>query len=167
MGGGERVCLQVVRALLEDGHNVTLICEPVAQEVLVELSGSSLLKDVDRVPYKPFKPKVKKFLVYQRVLHHRLMVTRIKMIEADLEILTQDVIFTCNVGAKRVAYVHYPEYLVHLEGAKSFSRLFWRAYYAPLVWYWRRQIRKIDLFLCNSQYTRNAIKERWGMDATV
>ena len=167
MGGGERVCLQIVRALLEDGHDVTLVSEPVDQEELIEISGSTLLKDVDRVPYKPFKPKVKKFLVYQRVLHHRLMVTRIKMIEADLEILTQDVMFTCNVGAKRVAYVHYPEYLVHLEGAKSFSRLFWRAYYAPVIWYWRRQIRKVDLFLCNSQYTRNAIKERWGMDATV
>ncbi len=167
MGGGERVCLQIVRSLLEDGHDVTLVSEPVDQDDLIEVSGSSLLKDVKRVPYKPFEPKVKKFSVYQRVLHHMIMTAGRKVAEADLEILTQDVMFTCDVGAKKVAYVHYPEYLVHLEGAKSASRLFWRAYYAPVIWYWHRQIRKIDLFLCNSQYTRRAIKEKWGKDATV
>jgi len=169
LGGGEHVCLHVVKALVEGGHQVTLVSEPVEPVELEESLGLSMLTNVKQVPYDIFQLRIKKFSVYQRVLHHNLVKNKLKnkMPQADLEILTQDVAFLCNVGKKKVAYVHYPEYFVHLEGAGWRSRWFWKAYYAPVLWYWRRQIDKIDLFLCNSEYTKKAIEERWGKDAEV
>jgi len=169
LGGGERVCLHIVRALSEEKHSVTLISESVSSHELEEILGPDALKDLTWLSYRPFEPKIKKFAVYQRILHHKSMKNRFKkkIKASDLEILTQDVMFLCDVGKKKVAYVHYPEYLVHLEGARPWSKGFWRLYYAPVLWYWRRQIKKIDLFLCNSEYTKMAIKEKWNKEADV
>jgi len=169
LGGGERVCLHIVKSLVEEGHQVTLVSEPVEPVELEESLGLSILRNVKQVPYDTFKLKIKRFSVYQRVLHHNLVKNRLKnkMPQADLEILTQDVAFLCDVGKKKVAYVHYPEYLVHLEGATPKSKWFWKGYYAPLLRHWRRQIGKVDFFLCNSRYTRRAIREKWGKEAEV
>jgi len=169
LGGGERVCLHIVRALLEDEHDVSLVGESVNQHELEEVLSQEALRKVRWFPYEPFEPRIKKFSVYQRIMHHMFGKSKIKdkIGEVDLEVLTQDVFFLYNIGRKKVAYVHYPEYLVHLEGAKPWSKGFWKLYYAPVLWYWHRQIKKIDLFLCNSEYTKMAIKEKWNKEADV
>jgi len=169
LGGGERVCLHIVRALLEEKHDVTLISEPISIDELKVIVSPDLLRDLKWISYEPFRQRGRRFTVYQRVLHHWLMKNRLKNETSmcDVEILSQDIMFLGNVGKKKVAYVHYPEYLVHLEGATLRSRWFWKTYYAPLLWHWHNQIDKIDLFLCNSEYTRRAIKLRWGKEADV
>jgi len=168
LGGGERVCLHVIRALIEEGVDVTLVSEPINPDRLEEFLGFNL-DEVVYVPCKKFRLKFKKFSVYQRMIHYSFLKSKIKRTvgDQDVEILTQDVAFTLGIGKKIIAYVHFPEFFTHLESAKPRTRWFWRLYYAPIAWYLRRKIDKIDLFLCNSNYTKKAIKERWGKDAIV
>jgi len=169
LGGGERVCLHAIKALIEEGHNVTLVSESIKPGELESFLGFNVLDDVAHVSYKKFDPKVKKFSVYQRVFHHTLSkpTARKKIGDMDIEFLTQDVGFTLCIGRKKIAYVHFPEFLVHLETTKPKSRWFWRLYYAPIKWFWKKQIEKIDLFLCNSEFTKCKISERWNKEAEV
>jgi alpha-1,2-mannosyltransferase len=167
-GGGERVCLNVVRALMEEGINVTLVSEPIDPNMLKTFLGFNLSGFV-HVPYKKFKLRFKKFSVYQGILHFNFSKPKIKRIvkDYDIEFLTQSVAFTLGAGRKTIAYVHFPEFFVHLELAKPKTRWFWKFYYAPMLSYLRNKVHKIDIFICNSEYTKKAIKEKWGKDAIV
>ena len=167
LGGGERVCLHVIKALVEDGHDVTLVSEPIKPGELDSFLGFNVLDDVAHVSYKKVEPKVRRFSVYQRMLHHNFLKPRLKgkIGAVDVELLTQDVAFTLGSGKKRIAYVHFPEFFAHLETAKPESKWFWKGYYAPFKRYMRHQIKNIDRFLCNSGFTKRKIKERWGKEA--
>jgi glycosyltransferase involved in cell wall biosynthesis len=46
-------------------------------------------------------------------------------------------------------------------------RWFWKLFYWPNTFQLKRQIKKIDLLICNSLYTKNAIMTYWGRDAEV
>jgi len=169
LGGGEQVCLHIVKALVEEGHEVNLVSDLAEKNKLAQLVGLNVLEAVKHITYNTFEPKIKKFSIYQRIFHHRPMKDKIKkqIQKADLEFLTQDVIFLSDIGKETVAYVHYPEYFMHLEEASAKSRWFWKLYYAPVQWHLHRKVGKIKLFICNSEYTKKAIEEKWGKKAVI
>ena len=170
LGGGERVCVHVVKALLEEGYDVGLIGEPTGFSKLKQIVGVSLEDTpVKLYPYKKFKLKIRKFSVYQRMLHHMFSKLSLgkRVGKPEVEFLTQDVAFMVDAGKRKIAYVHFPEFLAHLETQKPSLKWFWKTYYAPIKKCWKRSVDKVDLFLCNSNFTRKHILERWGKDAVV
>jgi len=172
-GGGERVCLQMIKALIEEGNSVSLVCEPVECSALESFLGEKI-KDLRCIgmrmmPPHGFKPRIGVFSVYQIMLRNMLWSQWVKgkVENVDIELLTQDVMFSCGIGKKRIAYVHFPANLVHFEKTGPKSGLFWKIYYVLVEAYWKSKIDRVDLFICNSEYTKNAIRERWGKEAIV
>ncbi len=75
--------------------------------------------------------------------------------------------FLLGVGRKKVAYVHYPENLWRLESSSSHGKRLWKLFYLPILLSLRKQVSHVDLFLCNSNYTKKAISQKWGRNAEV
>jgi len=168
-GGGERVCFHILKALVEEGHNVTLVSEPINDEKFKKFIGFDLPSEVNYVFIKKFEPKILKFMVYQRRLHYLLSKRKLKLGNFDVEILTQDITLTLNAGKRIIAYVHFPNYLAHLETPRG-TKAFWKLYYAPIEWYLdclKNKALEKDELLCNSNFTRRHIMERWKVDAKV
>jgi len=174
-GGGEKVCLHIVKALIEEGHNVNLMCQPVKLSALESFLGANISRknlyymNMRAMPSAEFKPKMRIFSVYERMMRHTILkyCLKRKIGNIDIEFLTQDVALSCDIGEKKIAYVHFPNYSPRLDKAGYRSKLVWKIYYAPIEAYWKSKIDDVDLFLCNSEYTKNAIKERWGKEAIV
>jgi len=79
--------------------------------------------------------------------------------------LTQNVGLDVGRGRTTVAYVHYPEYFYHLE--RGTNRAFWQLYYLPLHLYLKHSVGQVDHLIANSYFTRDEIRRRWNLDATV
>lgn len=165
MGGGERLCFHTVRALLEYGWDVALLSQRLDEDAVTNIMGFNVLNEVERIFYPDFNPFMSRFRAYQRMLHHLLVRRKFKKFHFHLKLLTQDVGLNIADASKTVAYVHYPEFFIHLE--EKPKSLFWKTYYLPLHRYCMSQVSHVDLFITNSNYTCAKIWEKWGKNAIV
>ncbi|MCW3996782.1 MAG: glycosyltransferase [Candidatus Bathyarchaeota archaeon] len=161
-GGGERVCHNVIKTLLTHGQTVELLTfdfdasryrDIVGEEFPPEVPIHSLGK---RIEVKP------PFTIYKR---HRNFVRLLKRYRKQL---TYDYLFSTqssspfepvflNKAKKNIAYVHFPE--IHHDYAHA---RFKRRVYLWLFKRWVEQgIGKLDLVLCNSNYTKETILKYW------
>jgi len=72
-----------------------------------------------------------------------------------------------GAGKKRIAYVHFPQNLTCMQRVGLKHQRFWKLFYWPNTFQLKRQIKKIDLLICNSLYTQNAIMTYWNRKAEV
>lgn len=166
IGGAEQVLVNVLEALAERKHKIFVIGKLPKADGFEKIARA----DITQIPYGPFWFEFKRFQAHQKLLLQPLFLMdklRRKIRYADLEIMTQDPIFSLGVGKWKVAYVHFPENLQRLEGANPRLKKFWKVFYLPIMLRLRQQVNKIDLLLCNSEYTRKAILTRWGRTAEV
>lgn len=168
--GAERVCLNLIKALLEENIEVGLITDAKKIEDLGRSIGLTGLNKVIKIPYIQPPIEINKFVLYQRIIWKEISKRLIKLNkfnDSEMEFLTLDPIFLFGVGKKKIAYIHYPEFLLHQEIASSKFKKIWRLYYIPSIKYIRNQINKIDLLICNSNFTKFAILKKWGRHAEV
>ncbi len=165
LGGARQVFLQTTKALVKNLGKVVILGELSKQDFNNEIQDYSFLQ----IPYGSCSFRLHRFQVYQKLFWHLLSKKkhRKEVGCVELEMLTQDVMFLLNVGKRKVAYVHYPENLWRLEGKNTRFRDIWKIFYFPVVIYLRQQARKIDLLLCNSEYTERAIMRKWRRKAKV
>ena len=165
LGGAEQVFLHIVNGLAERKKDVVVLSELINKNQFKRINEENVLC----IPYGAPNFKVNRFQVYQKQLWHIFISNRLRkrIGTAELEILTQDVMFLLNVGMRKVAYVHFPENIWRLEGANQRFRNLWRLFYLPLLLYLHRQVQKIDVLLCNSEFTKEAIMRKWGRKAEV
>jgi glycosyltransferase involved in cell wall biosynthesis len=161
-GGGERVCHNVIKALVAHGQKVELLTfdfDPVRYHDIV---GEDFPKRVavhsmgKRIEVSP------PFTIYKR---HRNFVKLLKKYRNNLQ---YDYLFSTQSSSpfepvfldkakKNIAYVHFPE--IHYD--YSHSR-FKRRLYLWLFKRWVEQgIDKLDIVFCNSNYTRETIIRFW------
>jgi glycosyltransferase involved in cell wall biosynthesis len=161
-GGGERVCHNVIKTLVEHGQKVELLTfdfdagryrDIVGEEFPKEVAIHSLGK---RIEVKP------PFTIYKR---HRNFVKLLKEYRNHLE---YDYLFSTqssspfepvflNKAKKNIAYVHFPE--IHFDYARSRLK---RKLYLWLFKRWVEQgIHKLDMVFCNSNYTKEMIMRYW------
>ncbi|MDR2707679.1 MAG: glycosyltransferase [Nitrososphaerota archaeon] len=165
--GSEEVLVKILEALIDYGHEVSLLGELPSGSIFDNL----LLSNIKQIPYgseENIKPK--RFQAYRRYLfgHSKLKNNLCKEVgEMDLEISTRDTMFFIGAGKKCVAYVHFPENLTRLQKPNLKHRWFWKLFYLPIILQRTRQIKDIDLLICNSPYTKDAIMDHWGRDAEV
>lgn len=164
LGGAEQVFLQTVNALTEKNADIFVLGQLPKQGLLSSAKGN-----IVKITYSKSEIRFRKFQVYQKFLRHEYLKRRLKrkIGPMDLEILTQDLMYFLGVGAKKVAYVNYPENLWRVEGKGGKSKWFWKLFYLPVSRRLRHYAKEIDILLCNSEYTRQAILTKWKRDATV
>ena len=161
-GGGERVCHNVIKTLLANGQRVHLLTFDFDPDKYHDIVGEDLSKEVvihslgKRIEVKP------PFTIYKRRRNFvRLLKKYRNGLEYDYLFSTQssspfEPVFL-NKAKKSIAYVHFPE--IHYDYANGKLR---RKLYLWLFKKWVEQgIVKIDLILCNSNYTKDAITRYW------
>jgi glycosyltransferase involved in cell wall biosynthesis len=161
-GGGEKVCHNVIKTLIEHGQKVQLLTFDFDADRYREVTGEELPKKVTvhslgkRVEIEP------PFTIYKR--HHYL----VKLLKKHRNSLNYDYLFSTQSSSPfepvfltkakmNIAYVHFPE--IHFDYARAGLR---KKVYLWLFKKWAEQgISKLDLVFCNSNYTKEMIERFW------
>jgi len=161
-GGGERVCHNVIKALVANNQDVQLLTFDFDSDRYQNIVGEAFPKQVKihslgkRIDVEP------PFTIYKR--HHNY----VKLLKMYRDTLEYDYLFSTqssspfepvflNKAKKNIAYVHFPE--IHYDYAMSGFK---RKVYLWLFKRWVEQgIGKIDLLFCNSNYTKETIQKYW------
>jgi glycosyltransferase involved in cell wall biosynthesis len=168
MGGGERVAIHSIKEALREGHEVYLACERFDVDAFEDFFGvQGLFKNVRLLTYPPFRPIVRRAVLYQRLIYHQLRLRSIvsRTRRFDLILNTAEVANQLAARLPSVQYCYFPEYFSHLE-SNAFPKL-WGLYYLPARVFYHSRVNQIDLLLAVSDFTREFVKETWGRDATT
>jgi glycosyltransferase involved in cell wall biosynthesis len=166
VGGAEEVMLKILEVLIERSQDCSLLGELPPRSIFDTLSVSN----IKQIPYcSETDFKSKRFQTHQHLLRHLKLKggLRKKMGKMDLEISTQELMYSIDAGKKRVAYIHFPENLSRMQNPALRHRWVWKLFYLPITFQIKRQVKKTDLLMCNSLYTKKAIMDYWGRDAEV
>jgi glycosyltransferase involved in cell wall biosynthesis len=161
-GGGERVCHNVIKTLVNHGQKVELLTFDFDANRYRDIVGEDFPKDVaihtlgKRIEVEP------PFTIYKRHYNFvRLLKKYRDQLEYDYLFSTQssspfEPVFL-NKAKKNIAYVHFPE--IHYDYARG---TFKRKLYLWLFKRWVEQgIDKLDMVFCNSNYTKEKIVQYW------
>ncbi len=168
MGGGERVAIHSIKEALREGHEAYLACERFDVNSFEDFFGvQGLFKNVRLLTYPPFRPSVRRALLYQRLIYHQLRLRKIvsKRRRFDLILNTADVANQPASSLPAVQYCYFPEYFSRIE-SNGLSRL-WNKYYWPARVFYHSRVSHIDRLLAVSDFTREFVKRKWGRDSTV
>jgi glycosyltransferase involved in cell wall biosynthesis len=161
-GGGERVCHNIIKTLVNHGQKVELLTFDFDATRYKEIVGEDFPKQVVIHSLGQRTKENAPFTIYKR---HRNFVKLLKKYRNELE---YDYLFSTqssspfepaflNKAKKNIAYVHFPE--IHYDYARG---TFKRKLYLWLFKHWVEQgIDKLDLVFCNSNYTREAMTRLW------
>jgi len=163
LGGAERVAFHTVKSLAE-GHDVTLLSDRFDEKEVSNRFGSPLpfcqIVSGDIWDFKPFFPKL---MAYQMLAHQASRDRRIRqMVPVD----TFDAIVSTNLPQyiprtrkPTLQYCHFPFDPYHVPLSNSLIR---RTYFALPHRSSHRRIEAVTTFIANSNFTRQAIFDRWG-----
>jgi glycosyltransferase involved in cell wall biosynthesis len=163
-GGGEEVLLKILEALIERKQDISLLGKLPSGSIF-----DNLLSSIKQIPYGSevvFKPK--RFSSHMRLFRHLNLKNKLrnKVGKVDLEICTQYAMCFIGSGKNRVAYIHFPN-MTRMQKSDLKHRWLWNVCYWPVNFQLKRQVKKIDLLMCNSHYTQKAIMDYWGRDSEI
>ena len=164
-GGGERVCHHIMEALVAHGQQVELLAFDFDQDRYCEIIGEKIPENVtvhtlgNRVNVEA-KPPLSVYKRRRSIL--RLLKKYKETAKYDYTFSTQTFsTFEATLlekGQKNIAYVHFPEIHYDYEHSKTTKRMY--------LWLYRRllekDIEKLDLVFCNSNYTKDMTEKYWG-----
>ena len=168
IGGGERVCLHIVKALMEAGFDVSLATvERTNWGKVLDVMGI----DLPKIPREyTITRELRIFGIYQRsltTLHVARFRKRFNLIintHGDVMLLPTD-----------ITYLHFPVFALLAEEpwryyTKYLSSVFWRMYFEPYRIIQKRFAKwcfSKSLLLTNSKFSRDVIRKYIGKDAVV
>src|SRR5213596_1594176 len=78
MGGGERVAIHSIKEALREGHEVSLATEEFDVDSFEDFFGvQGFFKNVQLLTYRPFRPIIRKAVLYQRLIYHQSRLRKI------------------------------------------------------------------------------------------
>jgi glycosyltransferase involved in cell wall biosynthesis len=167
-GGGERVFLNVVEALHEMGFRVGVVSvDALRDDCFIRFFGRGVL---DKVSWSvSLGVKLGMLGLYKRIL---TMIPYYVYRRRGLVINTHGDLLPYLGGAGVIQYIHFPTLALQLrnEYPSKYVSGFWRMYYEPYRFFMDKVSRyAVDrsIVLTNSNYSREAIKRVYGVDAVV
>ncbi len=167
-GGGERVALHAIKALMEAGHKVVL-------GTVEKTEWAWVLKTIGvKLPELPkefwITKELRAFGIYQRQL--LAMSTSLLRLKGECDIVLNTHGDMMAVPAE-ITYMHFPT-LTFLKGpwspyTKYAKSLFWRAYFTPYRLLLEANLWTLDktLLLTNSKFSRSIIEKHLGRNSLV
>ena len=165
-GGGEKVCLEVIRVLKNLGFRVILLTvDRTDWERLKHVFGENLIR-----------PDEEHYLMSRRIMflgiYLRLMTaTLVKKWKnkCDLVINTHGDVLPVSSD---IIYMHFPTFAILHENpvnAKYSRSVFWRLYFQPYERIQQHLVKRMTwkILVTNSEYSREIIKKYVGADAVV
>jgi len=168
MGGGERVAIHSIMEALREGHEVYLATEEFDIDSFEDFFGvQGLFKNVRLLTYPPFRPVIRKAVLYQRLVYHQSRLRKIVSKERafDLIMNTAEVANQPSARLPSIEYCYFPDYFSHLESEGS-SEL-WKLYYWPAKTFFHNRVSHINRLLAVSDFTREFVRARWGRESTT
>jgi glycosyltransferase involved in cell wall biosynthesis len=164
-GGGERVCHHIFKALVAQGQQVELLAFDFDQARYNEIMGEKLLENVTvhTLGNRAFVEANPPLSVYKRRRNILKLLKKYKE-TADYDYTFSTQTFSAFEAAllekakKNIAYVHFPEIHYDYEHSKRSKRAYLWLYKKLL----ERDIGKLDLVFCNSNYTKAMTEKYWG-----
>lgn len=160
-GGGERVCLTMLEALLERGFDVTLLTAEKTDWNKVENSLGMFKLDRERLHEKfalPFGFRPRIFGIYQRLLAG-IYASLLYRNRFDFIINTFGDITPLMC---KYTYVYFPIYLMMNDKTSKYNTSnFWKFYFAPYAFYQKLHYPNYlskTIPLCTSKYTQDVLK---------
>lgn len=164
-GGGERVCHHILKSLVANGQQVELLAFDFDQTRYGEIMGEKLPQNITvhtlgshtSVEAKP------PLSVYKRRRNILKLLKKYKATaEYDYTFSTQTFsAFEATLlekAKKNVAYMHFPEIHYDYDHSKRSKRMYLWLYKKLL----EKDIGKLDLLFCNSNYTKAMTEKYWG-----
>lgn len=168
MGGGERVAIHSIKEALRQGHEVYLATEEFDVDGFEDFYGvQGLFRNIRLLTYAPFRPIIRKAVLYQRLIYHQSRLQKIvsKRGTFDLILNTSEVANQPSTRLPSIEYCYFPEYFSHLE-SNGHSGL-WQPYYWPAKIFYHNRVNHIDRLLAVSDFTRQFIRQKWGRESTT
>ena len=164
-GGGERVCHHILKTLVANGQQVELLTFDFNRSLYREIMGETLPEEIivhnlgNRAEVEAKQP----LSVYKRRRNI------LGMLKKYTERATYDYTFSTQTisafetalfkkAKKNITYVHFPEIHYDYEHSKRSKRIY--------LWLYKKfiekDIGKLDLVFCNSNYTKTMTEKYWG-----
>ena len=164
-GGGERVCHHILKALVAHGQQVELLAFDFDQKRYAEIIGEKLPENItvrtlgNRAAVEANPP----LSVYKRRRNILKLLKKYKdTAEYDYTFSTQTLsAFEATLfgkAKKNIAYVHFPEIHYDYDHSKRSKRMYLWLYKKLL----EKDLPKLDLVFCNSNYTKAMTEKYWG-----
>lgn len=163
LGGGERVCLAIIRTLKERyGATIDLysLDKPRWRDVEKKF-GKEWVMQVNEYHMTPTEAFVPVFSIYQRLILSILSKIRWLNKHYDLVINT---IGDFNLGISDITYMHYPFETLDVN-AKYRNNNLWKLYSYPYSIYQNHNIKeniKKTYLVCNSSFTMKTCESVYG-----
>jgi len=156
MGGGERLCCETMRALIGRGDKPTLLSGEFKIDRLERFFGyEGLFKDISVKSYAADSGD--RFGTYKHLLHH--VKAQRKIISADpnydLVFSTQDAGYIPDISRPIFQWGFFPNALTR------------GVYGWPLRVHYSRKIRRINLVLAISKYSKSYFDQEWKIPTTL
>lgn len=162
-GGGVKVCYNVIRALVNHGQHVELLTQNFDPSRYCDATGEEFPSNIQTHIVNERTKVNSPFVAYKK---HHVVAKMLKQFKGSLE---YDFLFDTQANSpfaplfldsakKNVAYVHFPD--VHYN--YYHSNIMKRFYLWPFKRWVEQGIAKLDVVLCNSNYTKGMIERYWG-----
>jgi len=156
MGGGERLCCETMRALIDRGDEPTLLAGEFKVDRLERFFGyEGLFKHISVKTYA--SDSGDRFGTYKHLLHH--VKAQRKIISADhnydLVFSTQDAGYIPDISRPIFQWGYFPNALTR------------GVYGWPLRVHYSRKIRRINLVLAISEYSKSYFDQEWKIPTTL
>jgi glycosyltransferase involved in cell wall biosynthesis len=168
MGGGERVAIHSIKEALREGHEVYLATEEFDVDSFEDFFGvEGLFRNIRLLTYRPFRPIIRKAVLYQRLIYHQSRLRKIvsKRRAYDLILNTAEVANQPSARLPAIEYCYFPDYFSHLESDGPSG--LWETYYWPARVFYHNRVSHVDRLLAVSDFTRQFVRERWRRESTT
>jgi glycosyltransferase involved in cell wall biosynthesis len=169
LGGAEQVAIHSLRAIVENGHQASLISERFDTAKLEDFLGcQGVLDKVEKLSFPVFNPLVRRgLLLYQQLYYFQRETRRILGEHRDFDLIlsTQDVGYVPSTNTRTIQYCYFPDYFAHVH--ESPAHLLWNLYYSPARAYYHERVGHVNHFLSVSDYTGRFIRKVWGRQSTT
>ena len=156
MGGGERLCCETMRALINRGDEVALFSGDFVVDRLEKFFGyEGLFKRISLQTY-PADPR-DRFGTYKHLLHHVKAQRKLVSADSDFDLVfsTQDAGYIPDISRPVFQWGYFPN-------------VFPRGFYGwPLRVHYSRKIMRIGLVLAISEYSKAHFDREWEVPATL
>jgi len=161
-GGGEKVCLNVVKTLILHGQKVELLTFDFDNDKYRDIVGEEFPKEVvihslgTKIEIMPPFTLYKRRRIFVKSLKEHRRGLKYDFLFSTQPSLPFEPVFL-DEAKKNIAYVHFPE--INFDYDKANMK---RKVYLWLFKKWVEQgVSKLDLIFCNSNYTREMIERYW------
>jgi glycosyltransferase involved in cell wall biosynthesis len=164
-GGGERVCHHIIKTLVAHGQQVELLTFDFDQNRYSEIMGEKLPENttIHTLGNQEIVEAQPPFSVYKRRRNILKLLKKYKENAAyDYTFSTQTFsAFEATLldkAKKNIAYVHFPEIHYDYDHSKKSKKMYLWLYKKLL----EKDLDKLDLVFCNSNYTKDMTEKYWG-----